>query len=63
MLFIDDSEFQIMKADILLEESMGTDDDIDLSVSEFSFYICFFASSSRTREEFDTKSEREEKFG
>lgn len=63
MLFIDDSEFQIMKADILLEEGMGTDDDIDLSVSEFSFDICFFASSSGSREEFDTESEREEEFG
>lgn len=59
MLFIDDSKFEVMKMDILLEQSMGPDDDIDLSVSEFSFYLFFLSRSSGSREEFDTESERE----
>lgn len=63
MLFVDDSECEVMKMDVLLEKSVCTDDDIDLSVSEFSFYLFFLSRSSGSREKFDTKSEREEEFG
>lgn len=34
MLFVDDGECEVMKMDVLLEEGMGTDDDVDLSVSQ-----------------------------
>lgn len=63
MLLIHHSEFEIVKVYIVLQQSVSTDDDIDLSVSQFSFDIIFLFRSSGTREQLDTDAQREKEFG